>query len=463
MSVPKWSSLSSLPSASSSLDIAVFSKATTPGAEWPPSSIPPTEQDTRRRSRRSLARFASPPPVFEIEPEAMQHPSETRETLSTVSKHNLVPDRAARLSATGSASMPPVTSRSHSQHGQEQRRTSSTRGRVGLLSSVTGALNVAGYRDILPDGTSSGFSSDIDSDDSDGSDVDSDTSHEPPLLWSFAEYFASLPGHDFCVRIPPAFIQDEFNLFELPDVFHCPRRFADVTGEAEERTRAWRSRAVIVRVSCLCWLGGMSDEHSFDDLLDFITIEDLTGTVSDVDGRAMFHACARISAFSSPTLEDPVDRVSPTMLNDAVLLYQLLHQRYILSKAGVNDMWEKLEQRAFGTCPRFYCHEHPLLPVGLSALPRQEQTRLYCPNCQDLYMPTASRHARLDGCVFGPTFAHFFVRTTLYASLGKAGENRAGPHAWHVYTPKIYGFRIYQPEHPIRTGLLLRKRPVDFK
>lgn len=112
-----------------------------------------------------------------------------------------------------------------------------------------------GYRE--PTGVSSGFNSDLDSDEGSpfySSDIDSDTSSDPPLLWNFADYFSNLPGNDWCVRIPQCFIEDEFNLFELPDVFKCPLTLTDFSGE-EKR-----------------W-----DEYAFDDLIDFITIEDLTG------------------------------------------------------------------------------------------------------------------------------------------------------------------------------------------
>lgn len=107
--------------------------------------------------------------------------------------------------------------------------------------------------------------SEFDSDDGDGdnnsnspfysSDIDSDTSTDPPLLWNFADYFATIPGNDWCARIPQCFIEDEFNLFELPDVFRCPLTLTDERKNISEG----------------------EDDYTFDDLIDFITIEDLTG------------------------------------------------------------------------------------------------------------------------------------------------------------------------------------------
>lgn len=121
-----------------------------------------------------------------------------------------------------------------------------------IATSTVSKEDFEGYREL---GTSSGFNSDLDSESPFySSDIDSDTSEEPPLLWNFADYFANLPGNDWCVRVPQNFIEDEFNLFELPNVFKCSLTLTDEAGEKEE-----------------------FDEYVFDDLIDFITIEDLTG------------------------------------------------------------------------------------------------------------------------------------------------------------------------------------------
>ena len=159
-------------------------------------------------------------------------------------------------------------------------------------------------------------------------------------------------------------------------------------------------------------------------------------------------------------VEDPIPKISKDMLEDSVTLYKLIHQRFIMTKAGLQAMWERFDQQAFGTCPRYYCHEQPLLPLGPSALPSQECARVYCLNCQDVYSPFTAKHAKMDGVPFGPTFAHFFIRTLLYVNEIKAIENRKGSHDWQVYVPKIYGFKIYNSEE----GSGIRsERPRDFK
>lgn len=159
-------------------------------------------------------------------------------------------------------------------------------------------------------------------------------------------------------------------------------------------------------------------------------------------------------------LEDPIPKISEEMLEDSITLYKLIHQRFIMTKAGLQAMWEKFEQQTFGTCPRYYCHDQPLLPVGPSALPNKDFAQLYCLNCQDVYIPFTSKHSKMDGVPFGPSFPHFFVRTVLYSSEVKARENRKGPHDWQVYVPKIYGFKIYKTDE--NSGIR-SDRPRDFK
>lgn len=124
------------------------------------------------------------------------------------------------------------------------------------------------------EGTSSGFSSDLDEDStSSNSDIDSDTSDEPPLLWNFADFFAAQPGHDWCVRVPETFIQDEFNLFELPDVFQCPLRLTDLPPIPGKSKYIFEGLYFIFTIHVLEY----TEEYTFDDLLEFIIIEDLIG------------------------------------------------------------------------------------------------------------------------------------------------------------------------------------------
>ncbi|KAI0320676.1 casein kinase II regulatory subunit-domain-containing protein [Amylostereum chailletii] len=160
----------------------------------------------------------------------------------------------------------------------------------------------------------------------------------------------------------------------------------------------------------------------------------------------------------------------------AELLYGLVHQRYILTRSGLQAMAEKYEQGVFGACPRVYCMGCNVVPCGRTDLPGQDTVKLYCPNCNDIYVPPSSRFQGVDGAFFGTTFAHLFFqsyRELLPApfwkphassrSLSPAQSPRSGvasvssqdppfvnPNTYggqkrasgRVYSAKIYGFRV---------------------
>ncbi|EPQ30219.1 uncharacterized protein PFL1_02335 [Pseudozyma flocculosa PF-1] len=97
--------------------------------------------------------------------------------------------------------------------------------------------------------------------------------------------------------------------------------------------------------------------------------------------------------------------------SSAELLYGLIHQRYILTRQGLQQMVEKYEAGHFGYCPRVFCHSHPVLPCGRSDLPGLDTVKLFCPNCIDQYSPPSSRYHGVDGAFFGTTFPHLFFQT----------------------------------------------------
>eukprot|EP00741_Cyanophora_paradoxa_P003138 tig00000670_g3047.t1 len=125
----------------------------------------------------------------------------------------------------------------------------------------------------------------------------------------------------------------------------------------------------------------------------------------------------------------------------AEFLYGLIHARFILTSRGLSAMLEKYKNVEFGRCPRVFCQGQPVLPVGLSDIPRQRTVCVFCPRCEDVYYPRSSRAAQLDGAFFGTTFAHLLLMT--YNDMVEPKQ------AQQKYVPRIYGFKIHKERSAI--------------
>jgi len=119
----------------------------------------------------------------------------------------------------------------------------------------------------------------------------------------------------------------------------------------------------------------------------------------------------------------------------AEMLYGLIHARYIVTNRGMHAMYDKYKKVSFGRCPRVFCQGQPVLPAGLSDLPRNYTVNVFCPKCHDLFYPKSTRQSNIDGAYFGTTFPHLYLMAhpeTIPQGVGVGAK----------YVPKVYGFRI---------------------
>jgi len=135
-------------------------------------------------------------------------------------------------------------------------------------------------------------------------------------------------------------------------------------------------------------------------------------------------------------MEDSLTEEQQEIVESAAeMLYGLIHARYIVTNRGMHAMYEKYRTAAFGRCPRVFCQGQPVLPVGLSDLPRNYTVNVFCPRCHGLFFPKSTRQANIDGAYFGTTFPHLYLMTHPDMIPAKPAQ---------TYVPRVYGFKVHE-------------------
>ncbi|XP_053990239.1 casein kinase II subunit beta-like isoform X2 [Hylaeus volcanicus] len=142
---------------------------------------------------------------------------------------------------------------------------------------------------------------------------------------------------------------------------------------------------------------------------------------------------------------------SSSSIEDAPILYGLIHARYILTIKGMAAMLEKFSCYVFGLCPNVNCKGRPVLPIGLSDTLGVCKAKVFCPTCNEIYLPSVHRLAMLDGVFFGTSFPHLFFM--YYKDL--VPET---PIRYHI--PKLFGFNMW---HGVRDFLRIQLGDEDEK
>jgi casein kinase II subunit beta len=229
----------------------------------------------------------------------------------------------------------------------------------------------------------------------------------------------------FLLRIPDAYLEDDFNLNELS--------------------------SIVPNFSCALSLileENLQEEEEQD-----------SGNRDDYDSE-----------------ENQIDHTAEEIHRSAKLLYYLAHQRFLLTRIGMQEMAERYANGEYGVCPRTCCEGTKVIPTGISDLPGKHAFKLYCPQCADVYYPEDPKFQFVDGCAWGTSFAQVFFTTfspllspnTAVAAAAAASKCdnsnlsineledlseiaaveavriAAGEEAeMLIYTPKIFGFKIH--------------------
>jgi len=273
------------------------------------------------------------------------------------------------------------------------------------------------------------------------------TSSAAPESWISS--FCSLIGHEYFAEVSEEFIEDDFNLTGLQTQVAMYKEALEMILDVEP------------------------EEDDEDEEEEDEEDESLIGEGGEVAGRERRHHSRMASDLS-------------VIESSAEMLYGLIHQRFICSRAGMQQMSEKYELGHFGACPRTNCMQARTLPVGLSDIPGEETVKLFCPACLDVYVPPNSRFQTVDGAFFGRTFGALFLLTFPDYDLTKRGADvmqditsRISGHpeilngffakniapglgAGHVYEPKIYGFRVSERARSGPRMQWLRERPGNI-
>lgn len=206
---------------------------------------------------------------------------------------------------------------------------------------------------------------------------------------SWISSFCSLVGHEYFAEVSEDFIEDDFNLTglqnQVPMYKEALEMILDVEPEDED-----------------------DDEEDEEEEEEEEEEEDNDAVMRGEDGEKLSGGgYRRASERRQMRLANDLSVIE----SSAELLYGLIHQRYITSRPGIQQMADKYELKHFGTCPRVFCNAARVLPVGCSDIPGQETVKVFCPSCLDVYTPPNSRFQSVDGAFFGTTFGSLFFMT----------------------------------------------------
>uniref|UniRef100_A0A061RZ77 Casein kinase II subunit beta n=1 Tax=Tetraselmis sp. GSL018 TaxID=582737 RepID=A0A061RZ77_9CHLO len=193
--------------------------------------------------------------------------------------------------------------------------------------------------------------------------------------------------------------------------------------------------------SWISWFCSLKGNEFFCEVDEDYVQDDFNLSGLSVQVPYYEYALDLILDVDSPT-EDVLSEEQHEMIESAAeLLYGLIHVRYILTTRGLSAMFEKYKNVDFGRCPRVHCNGQPCLPVGCSDIPRNSSVKIFCPKCEDIFLPRSKYHSNIDGAYFGTTFPHLLLMSYPILRPVKPVEQ---------YVPRVFGFKLH---HSARQAL----------
>ena len=120
------------------------------------------------------------------------------------------------------------------------------------------------------------------------------------------------------------------------------------------------------------------------------------------------------------------------------VLYGLIHARYLLTRPGLQEMYEKFKEGVFQSCPRVLCKGCTCIPYGITEKPGEHKVKMFCPCCSDVYLcEEGCDYENIDGSYFGPSWVLMFLQKYADQIAKRLPEKQP-----RVYVPKIFGFRL---------------------
>lgn len=116
-----------------------------------------------------------------------------------------------------------------------------------------------------------------------------------------------------------------------------------------------------------------------------------------------------------------------------MVLYGLLHARFLLTNEGMEKIFEKFKQSTFPCCTRILCQKQQCLPYGISDELCTESVKLFCPCCSDVYIIKDPQYSTIDGAYFGNSWVPIFLQ--------KYKKNLELPQA-EAFVPHLFGFTV---------------------